>query len=1049
MKERLITLLAAATLTSGLAMAKIYSGAVISSSDGEPLAGATVMVKGTSVGVSTDLDGRFEIDVPDNGKFLVVNYLGMEPQELNVRTLDPAGTTVRLDEKRTALEEVVVTGMGARKKITVTGAVTNVNVEDMKHSSTSNLSNALAGNVPGIIARQTSGQPGKNKSEFWIRGISTFGAGSSAYILVDGFERESIDDLNIEDIETFTVLKDASATAIYGSKGANGVVLITTKRGKASKLNVNVKFEAQYNTRTKMPEFVDGPTYASLLNEARVTRSEGSYFSPTEIELFNNGLDPDLYPNVDWTDLLLKDGAMSYRVNANISGGGSTARYYASISYVNDEGMYKTDKTLRDRYNTNANYSRWNYRLNLDIDLTKTTLLRLGTSGDLSNRNFPGNDTDTWRNLFGFNATSSPIMYSDGRIPQSVATGDWNPWVVTTQCGYGQQWNNNVQNNISLDQDLRFLTKGLKFSARFGYDTYNTNTITRNKRPEQWRATGRDKATGELIYNGHTEAVEMGQSSYATGERRIFLDMLLNYDRSFNKVHNVGANVKFTYTSNTMTQQLSDDIKDGIAKKNVALAGQILYNFDYRYFVDFNFGYNGSENFADHHRFGFFPAVSAAWNLKREHFMDNVTWLDMFKIRYSWGKVGNDNLGDANGSQIRFPYLYTLGAIDGRQYNFGTWNTPSSDTFSKGWHYTSMASPQVTWEVAKKQDVGLDLALFNNSFSLTVDYFHEKRDGIFMQRNYLPAILGLESAPYANVGSVKSEGFDGFFRYEQRFGEVMATLRGNFTYSKSTILNYDVENSTYPYQYQTGYRVNQVRGLVAEGLFRDYDDIRNSPKQTYGSVMPGDIKYKDVNGDGIVDDNDIVAIGATSTPNLIYGVGLSVQWRGFDFNVLFQGAGKSSMLINGKAVYAFSEGRWGQVLKGLMDDRYVDAQTAALLGIPANENTNASFPRLIFNDAAQVGSGGTDSRFSWNNYRASSYWLRDISYFRLKNLEVGYSLPSNLMQRLHLSSCRFYFQGTNLCTWSSFDLWDPEIGSSNGEAYPLTRAFTLGVQINY
>ena len=590
MKERLITLLAAATLTSGLAMAKIYSGAVISSSDGEPLAGATVMVKGTSVGVSTDLDGRFEIDVPDNGKFLVVNYLGMEPQELNVRTLDPAGTTVRLDEKRTALEEVVVTGMGARKKITVTGAVTNVNVEDMKHSSTSNLSNALAGNVPGIIARQTSGQPGKNKSEFWIRGISTFGAGSSAYILVDGFERESIDDLNIEDIETFTVLKDASATAIYGSKGANGVVLITTKRGKASKLNVNVKFEAQYNTRTKMPEFVDGPTYASLLNEARVTRSEGSYFSPTEIELFNNGLDPDLYPNVDWTDLLLKDGAMSYRVNANISGGGSTARYYASISYVNDEGMYKTDKTLRDRYNTNANYSRWNYRLNLDIDLSKTTLLRLGTSGDLSNRNFPGNDTDTWRNLFGFNATSSPIMYSDGRIPQSVATGDWNPWVVTTQCGYGQQWNNNVQNNISLDQDLRFVTPGLKFSARFGYDTYNTNTITRNKRPEQWRATGRDKATGELIYNGHTEAAEMGQSSYATGERRIFLDMLLNYDRSFNKVHNVGANVKFTYTSNTMTQQLSDDIKDGIAKKNVALAGQILYNFDYRYFVDFNFG---------------------------------------------------------------------------------------------------------------------------------------------------------------------------------------------------------------------------------------------------------------------------------------------------------------------------------------------------------------------------------------------------------------------------------------------------------------------------
>ena len=418
MKERITVLMTAAMLTSTLASARIYKGTVISTEDQEPLIGVSVVVKGANIGVVTDIDGNFRIDVPSKDNTLVFSYIGMQDLEMPVRTLSLDDNIIRMEPASNALNEVVVTGMGARKKITVTGAVTTVDVTDMKHYSTSNLSNSLAGNVAGVIARQTSGQPGKNKSEFWIRGISTFGAGASAYILVDGFERESIDDLNIEDIESFTVLKDASATAIYGSKGANGVVLITTKRGKEGKVKVNAKFETSYNTRTKTPEFVDGVTYASLLNEAYVTRSKGLYYTPTELELFSNGLDPDLYPNVNWKDLILKDGAMSYRANVNISGGGSTARYYASISYVTDEGMYKTDKTLRDKYDTNANYNRWNYRLNLDIDLTKTTLLRLGTSGDLSMRNSPGMGDDyTWNSLFGYNAILTPTMYSKATSP--------------------------------------------------------------------------------------------------------------------------------------------------------------------------------------------------------------------------------------------------------------------------------------------------------------------------------------------------------------------------------------------------------------------------------------------------------------------------------------------------------------------------------------------------------------------------------------------------------------------------------------------------------
>ena len=882
MKQRIITLATALSLTSGLAMAKIYTGTVWAVGDDEPLIGATVMVKGTSVGVTTDIDGNFSIDIPEKSKFLVISYVGMEPKELQIGKLREKGNQIYLDPMQGALDEVVVTGMGNRKKITVTGAVTNVDVDDLKHFSTSNISNALAGNVPGVLAMQTSGQPGKNKSEFWIRGISTFGAKKSAYILVDGFERENIDDLNIEDIENFTVLKDASATAIYGSKGANGVVLITTKRGKEGKINVNAKFETAYNSRTKTPEFVDGLTYAGLLNEARVTRSQGIYFTPAEMELFANGLDPDLYPNVDWKDLLLKDGSMSYRANVNISGGGKTARYFASVSYVNDGGMYKTDSTLRDKYNTNANYGRWNYRVNLDINATPTTLIRIGTAGDLSTQNAPGyGDDHVWESLFGYNAILTPVMYSNGYVPMINMNRDdarSNPWVMTTQTGYKTMWNNNLQNNVSLEQDLNFITQGLKFTGRFGYDTYNSNSIDHIQMPERWYANGRDKDTGEIIFDKIGNKWDMTQSSYNEGSRRTFLDLLLSYNREFNG-HNVTGNLKYTWDDNIQTQNIGDDIKNSVSRKNLAFAGQVAYNYDYRYFVDFNFGYNGSENFADGHRFGFFPAFSVGWALDREKFMQNLTWLDMFKIRYSWGKVGNDNCGD-----VRFPYLYTLdyirdknGMIVNGIYNFGTTGSPTRFDYTQGIHYTGLASNNVTWEVAKKQDIGVDIALFNNSFTMTVDYFRERRSGIYMVRNFLPGSLGLESAPMANVGSVKQEGFDGNFAYHNKFGEVDLTVRGNITYSKNTIEDYDVENNVYPYQYQTGYRVDQVRGLIAEGLFADYEDIRNHPKQMYGDVQPGDIKYKDVNGDGVVDDGDIVAIGATNRPNLIYMVSVCRQ----------------------------------------------------------------------------------------------------------------------------------------------------------------------------
>lgn len=1035
MKKQLITLF----LLLGLAVSAWAQKAMevvgtVTDAAGEPIIGANVTVKDASgLGAITDVDGNYKIKVNEY-QTLLFSYIGFKTVS---QLIKPGMNRVDIqlaEEKVNAVDEVVVTAMGTQKKLTVTGAVTNVNMGDLKHYNTSNFSNTLAGNVPGIIAFQSSGQPGKNTSEFWIRGISTFGASTSAYILVDGFERENIDDINIEDIESFSVLKDASATAIYGSKGANGVILITTKHGKAGKININGKVETSYNTRTITPEFVSGEEYASYINEARVTRNLGVLYQPVEMEIIKNGLDPDMYPNVDWQDLLLKNGAWSTRANINLSGGGETARYYASIAYTNDEGMYKTDTTLKDKYDTNANYKRYNYRMNLDIDVTKTTLLKLGVSGNLNKRNSPGlGDDSVWGQLFGYNALYSPLIYSNGYYPYKAPSGSSgdnyvNPWVSSTQTGYNTEWDNNIQTNVTLEQDLSFITKGLKFTGRFGYDTYNSNAIHHRRMPALYTARSRDTETGELTFEKVYDITDMTQSSSNDGSRREFLDLLLHWDRTFASAHTFGLNVKFTEDQNITTQNLGSDIKNSISKKNKGLAAQATYNFKNRYFLDYNFGYNGSENFADGHRWGFFPAWSAAWNIGEEPFVqEHMPWVNMFKIRFSHGKVGSDTTGDD-----RFPYLYTI-VRDGSGYTFG--QTSNTNSYS-GAYYSQVASNGVTWEVAKKNDVGIDIVVFDNKFSLTFDYFSEHRTGIYMTRSYLPATVGLESTPKANVGEVYSKGFDGNFKYEQRFGDWNFTVRGNMTYSKNKIEEYDEENNVYAYQYQRGYRVNQVRGLIAEGLFKDYDDIRNSPKQEFGDVQPGDIKYKDVNGDGVVNSGDVCAIGATSTPNLIYGLGLSVQWKQFDFNLHFQGAGKSTFLIYGKCVYAFSEGQWGNIFKGMLDDRWVDAETAATLGITANEDPNATYPRLSY--------GGNS-----NNYQASTYWLRDGRYLRLKNLDFGYTLPKQIVNKIHFQNIRFYVSGTNLLLlYSKFKDWDPESLQPRGEDYPITKAVTAGVQVS-
>ena len=988
----------------------------------EPLVGVNITV-GDMVGLGTitDINGKYKIKMEPYHR-LIFSYIGFDKVEVLVKEQRVINVVMQ-ESEASVIDEVVITGTGAQKKLTVTGAVTNVNVADLKVNPTGSISNALAGNVAGVLAMQTSGQPGQNSSEFWIRGISTFGASNAALVLVDGFER-NLDEINIEDIETFVVLKDASTTAIYGSRGANGVILITTKHGKAGKINIDAKVETTYNTRTITPDFVNGYNYASMINEARITRAQEPLYQPYELEILRLGLDPDLYPNVNWKDVLMKDGAMTYRGTVNMNGGGATARYFVSASYIEEQGMYKTDENLRKDYDTNANAKRWNYRLNTDIDITKSTLLKVGVSGSLKKVNEPGLGGDIWHSIMGQTPISIPLVYSNGYIPAYGTGNQTNPWVLATQTGYNEVWENKIQTNVTLEQKLDFITKGLSFVGRFGYDTNNKNNIKHEKWPEQWKAQRFRDENGELVFERISTEQKMRISSGASGERLEFFEAILQYDRGF-KEHHLGGTLKYNQDSKIMTVNIGDDIKKSIPRRHQGLAGRVSYNWNYRYFADFNFGYSGSENFATGHQFGFFPAFSVAWNIAEEPIIKkSLKWMNMFKLRYSYGKVGNDNFGD----NVRFPYMYTIGSGGGYQ-----WADYNYDKNFGGKIYTDLASNNVTWEIATKHDIGVDLSLFNDKFTATIDYFHEQRDGIYMTRDHLSSMIGLNGKrPKANVGSVLSEGFDGNFAYKQKVGDVNLTIRGNMTYSKNEILERDEAYNVYEYQMDEGHRVDQAKGLIALGLFKDYDDIRNSPRQDFGSVQPGDIKYKDVNGDGVINDGDRVAIGATTKPNLIYGMGISAQWKGLDVNLHFQGAGKSTFFIDGPSVYAFSSGTWGNILSDLVENRWIDS---SISNNPATENPNASYPRLSY--------GG-----SGNNFRQSTYWLRNGSYLRLKTLEIGYSLPKSMVNKIHFNSMRLFFIGTNLLTFSSFKLWDPELGSSNGEKYPLAKMFTLGLSVN-
>ena len=1022
----------------------------------EPMIGVNIYVKNEpGFGVNTNLDGKYSIKVKRNAT-LIFSFVGYDKKEIEVDGKNVINVQMASNDNN-VLNEVVVTGTGAVKKVSISGAISTVDMKTLK-IPTANITNALAGNIAGVISMQVSGEPGANQSEFWIRGISTFGAGSGALVLVDGFERP-FNEINIEDIESFSVLKDASATAIYGSRGANGVIIITTKKGDAGKININGKVEYGYNTRTRTPEFVDGLTYAQLLNEARRTRNLEPLYNDIEMQIIENNLDPDLYPNIDWKDILLKDGAGTYRASVNLNGGGTTARYYVSGSYLSEGGMYKTDGALKD-YNTNSNLERYNYRMNTDIDITPTTVLRTGVSGFLEKQNraglsqtyntyyldedvtvstriVNGDGINIWKSITGYSPLATPMTYSNGLTP-AYGTGEYtNPWVLATQSGYNESWRSKVETNITLEQNFDFITKGLRFTGRFAFDSDSRNNIRHIRWPEQHNTQRRRDSNGNLVfYRVSTERL-MEQESNSWGERIYNLEGELAYNRLFADAHNVSMFFKYAQREQAETSNVGNDIARGIPRRDQGVSGRVSYDYKSRYFIEFNGGYTGSEVFKTGHQFGFFPAVSGAWNISGEPFMkEHAPIFDLLKIRYSYGQVGNNKIKRGS-DEIRFPYMGAIGTVGG--YNYGDLNSPNYSGLSSegnlgaypGLHITEYAADYLTWEVATKHNLGLDFNIMNNKFSGAFDIFKDTRSNIYMQRKHLSEMTGITSQPWANIGKMGNMGFDGQFNYNQKFGQVEMTMRGNVTYTRNKVLEYDEEANALPYKMTQGYRWEQAKGLIALGLFESYDDIRNSPQQEFGAYMPGDVKYKDINGDGVINNNDVVAIGSTRVPNLVYGVGVSATWKGLDFNIHFQGAGKSSYFINGPAVYPFSEIHagntlpWGNILTDMVGNYWSES----------NPNPNAKYPRLSYGGNA-------------NNYRASTYWLRDGAYLRFKTLEVGYTIPKRITNKWHINNIRLHFIGSNLFVLDMLKIWDPELGSGNGMAYPITKSFTGGLTIS-
>ena len=833
-------------------------------------------------------------------------------------------------------------------------------------------------------------------------------------VLVDGVER-SLNDIDPAEIESFSVLKDASASAMYGVRGANGVILINTKRGSVSAPSVNLRVEQSIQAPTKLPQFIGAAEYMSLLNTLQPDPNK-RLFTKDQILKTYYGYDKDLYPDVDWIDAITKDYANSTRANLTVSGGTEILRYSLTASLYHENGIMGSDKTLP--YDTQSKLNRYNIRANVDLDLTKTTLLRFNVGGYLQNLRKSRSSTDElFQAAFETPPFVHPAIYSDGTIPR-VSNTRKNPWAMNTQNGYYRGGKSKLESLFSLEQNLKMITPGLKMKVTFAFDTYNENFVTRGKEPDYYSVAKSRNDEGELVHSILSYGSEfLDHSSNANyGNQSTYLEAAVTYNRTFDK-HALDA--LFLYN------QRSYDWGDIQPNRTQGIAGRLSYTFDRRYISEFNFGYNGSENFAKGKRFGFFPSLAIGWLISEENFMRNLQEdITKLKLRASVGSVGNDNIGGR-----RFAYITTINS-NSSGYHFGY----TDSNYYTGIQEGEVGVSDLTWEKAFKMNIGLELGLWNE-LDVQLDFFKEKRTSIFMQRSTIPTQAGFVSNPYANYGKVNNQGYDLSVIYDKRFNDDWAmSLRGTVTYAKNEILEKDEPESVKgTYRSITGRSINTLWGLQAERLFTEDDFINGElkpgiPKPELGTeVRPGDIKYVDMNDDGVITEADEGYIGGTKDPRMVYGFGGNLNYKQWDFSFFFQGSADAYRVIGGSDYFIPGS---GQGVLGNVYDNYTDCWTEK------NPSQDVFWPRL---------SESTNT----NNSRASTWWKKDMSFLRLKSIELGYSIPQSVTRKIHAKSIRFFVSGNNLFYLSKFKLWDPELDTVDGLKYPSMRSLMVGFDLNF
>lgn len=1038
-KKIAMTLALILSTVAAVAQTKTVKGVIYEEETGEPMPGATVSVEGSTRGVMTDLDGSFELTGVKPTDKLKFECLGKETQVLQVGTM--TNFVVKLKNAANELDEVTVVAFGKQRKESVIGSISTVDVKTLKVPS-SNLTTALAGNVAGVIAYQRTGEPGQDNADFFVRGITTFGANTSPLILIDNIELTSTDlaRLQPDDIESFSIMKDATATALYGARGANGVIFVTTKRGQEGPAKIFARVETSISAPTDVVELADPVTYMKSYNEAISTRDplgELMYTYDKIEQTGKPGANRLIYPANDWYDMLFKDFATSYRANVSARGGGKVATYYVSGAYTEDTGVLKVDK--RNSFNNNIDDKNYTLRSNVDINVTPTTKLAVRLTGNFRDYQGPLNGgSDVYRQIMHSDPVLFPAYYpvDDEHVGiQHIMFGNYedgsyiNPYANLVK-GYKNYQRSQMIAAVQLEQDLKFITNGLSFMTLFNLTRLSEFTVNRQFNPYWYRLDRYDSYTGEYHVNrineNGTDYLTYSESG-KTVKNTMYSETRLNYNRSFGK-HDVTGLLVFTasesLTANAGSLQLS------LPSRNAGLSGRFTYGYDKRYFVEYNFGYNGSERFHKSHRWGFFPSAGLAWMMSNEKWFKPLTKVvSNLKLRYSYGLVGNDNIGS---SSNRFYYLSEmsmnnsgLGASFGETRNVGY----------NGIGVVRYANEAITWEKSYKSNYALELGLFKK-LDIIAEYFTEHRTDIFMQRADIPNTMGLQAAVYGNIGQARSKGIDIQADYKQAWASgLWASARANFTYSTG---KYDVyEEPTYPesYRQHAGRSIRQTWGYIAERLFVDDEDAANSPSQAaFGSQYGGgDIKYTDVNGDGVITNADMVPIGYPTSPEIIYGFGVSLGHKGFDFSVFFQGLGRESFWIDATSAYSTKYNKYGtapfvnngQLLKAYSDSHWSED----------NRDIYALYPRYSAYE-------------NHNNTQVSTWWMRDGSFVRLKQMEFGYTLPQKLTNKIHIDNLRVYFQGNNLLCWSKFKLWDPEL-AGEGFNYPIQRTFNIGVNVTF